>query len=139
MLSAVRAANRYISAGIKHSQTIGHGSGPINHFHSTYTLPFSPDHFIDYILERPDVQSHWRAYTEHEFVRQMADGTLPVEKFKYYRSLGSIEGALALFGGWTGIDLNKYGDDEELRHVESNTIRWVELFFFSLLSKTPEV
>ncbi|KAJ5814600.1 hypothetical protein N7474_006377 [Penicillium riverlandense] len=45
------------------------------------------------------------------------------EKFKYYRSLGSIDGALALFGGWTGIDLNKYEDEEELRHVQSNAIR----------------
>lgn len=36
---------------------------------------------------------------------------------------GSEDGALALFGGWTGIDLAKYGDDEELRHVESNAIR----------------
>ncbi|KAJ5125225.1 hypothetical protein N7448_004552 [Penicillium atrosanguineum] len=45
------------------------------------------------------------------------------EKFKSYRQLGSIDGALALFGGWTGIDLDKYGDDEELRHVESNAIR----------------
>lgn len=48
-----------------------------------------------------------------------------VEKFKYFRSLGSIDGALALFGGWTGIDLDKYGEDEELRHVESNAIRYV--------------
>ncbi|KAJ5884717.1 xenobiotic compound monooxygenase [Penicillium taxi] len=46
-----------------------------------------------------------------------------VKKFESYRSLGSIDGALALFGGWTGIDLSKYGDDEELRHVESNAIR----------------
>ncbi|KAJ5930198.1 hypothetical protein N7466_005691 [Penicillium verhagenii] len=46
-----------------------------------------------------------------------------VEKFNYYRSLGDIDGALALFGGWTGIDLDTYGDDEELRHVESNAIR----------------
>ncbi|KAJ5440584.1 Nitrilotriacetate monooxygenase component A/pristinamycin IIA synthase subunit A [Penicillium cf. griseofulvum] len=46
-----------------------------------------------------------------------------VEKFKYFRSLGSIDGALALFGGWTGIDLDTYGDEEELRHVESNAIR----------------
>jgi FMN-dependent oxidoreductase (nitrilotriacetate monooxygenase family) len=45
------------------------------------------------------------------------------EKFSLYRKLGSIEGALALFGGWTGIDLNQYSDDEELRHVESNAIR----------------
>ena len=47
------------------------------------------------------------------------------EKFKYYRSLGSIDGALALFGGWTGINLDTYGDDQELRHVESNAIRYV--------------
>ncbi|RDW64525.1 LLM class flavin-dependent oxidoreductase [Aspergillus mulundensis] len=45
------------------------------------------------------------------------------EKFEHYRSLGSIEGALALFGGWTGIDLDVYGDDEELRAVPSNAIR----------------
>ena len=45
------------------------------------------------------------------------------EKFRYYRSLGSIDGALALFGGWTGIDLDQYGEDQELRHVESNAIR----------------
>lgn len=47
------------------------------------------------------------------------------EKFRYYRSLGSIDGALALFGGWTGIDLDQYGEDEELRHVQSNAIRYV--------------
>lgn len=46
-----------------------------------------------------------------------------LEKFKTYRSFGSIDGALALFGGWTGIDLDKYEDDQELRHVESNAIR----------------
>lgn len=44
-------------------------------------------------------------------------------KFEDYRRHGSIEGALALFGGWTGIDLAGYGDDQELRHVESNAIR----------------
>lgn len=49
------------------------------------------------------------------------------QKYEEYRSFGSIEGALALFGGWTGIDLAKYTDDEELRHVESNAIRWVIL------------
>ena len=36
---------------------------------------------------------------------------------------GSTDGALALFGGWTGIDLARYGDDEELRSVESNAVR----------------
>jgi FMN-dependent oxidoreductase (nitrilotriacetate monooxygenase family) len=44
-------------------------------------------------------------------------------KYKEYVSYGSEDGALALFGGWTGIDLAQYGDDEELRYVESNAIR----------------
>ncbi|OCL14777.1 Nitrilotriacetate monooxygenase component A/pristinamycin IIA synthase subunit A [Glonium stellatum] len=44
-------------------------------------------------------------------------------KFDEYKKYASQEGALALFGGWTGIDLGKYGDDEELRHVESNAVR----------------
>lgn len=59
-----------------------------------------------------------------------------VEKFEYFRSLGSIDGALALFGGWTGIDLDKYGEDEELRHVESNAIRYVTTIHFFRLTKT---
>lgn len=46
-----------------------------------------------------------------------------VAKYDEFVSYGSADGALALFGGWTGIDLAQYGDDEELRHVESNAIR----------------
>ncbi|KAI1093831.1 Nitrilotriacetate monooxygenase component A/pristinamycin IIA synthase subunit A [Rostrohypoxylon terebratum] len=45
------------------------------------------------------------------------------EKLREYRKYASHEGALALFGGWTGIDLSKYGEDEELRQVESNAVR----------------
>lgn len=44
-------------------------------------------------------------------------------KLAEYRKYASLEGALALFCGWTGIDLGKYGDEEELRHVESNAVR----------------
>ncbi|KAI1652159.1 Nitrilotriacetate monooxygenase component A/pristinamycin IIA synthase subunit A [Daldinia loculata] len=51
--------------------------------------------------------------TEEEAQAKLAD----------YRKYASHEGALALFGGWTGIDLDKYGDEEELRHVESNAVR----------------
>lgn len=39
---------------------------------------------MEYLLHRDDVKGPWREYTQHEFVRQMADGTLPVEKFKNY-------------------------------------------------------
>jgi len=44
-------------------------------------------------------------------------------KFAELQRCGDIDGALALFGGWTGIDLSQYDDDQELRHVESNAIR----------------
>jgi len=44
-------------------------------------------------------------------------------KYDEYRSYASIEGALALLCGWTGIDFGKYGDDEELRQVESNAVK----------------
>lgn len=44
-------------------------------------------------------------------------------KLTEYRKYASLDGALALFCGWTGIDLSKYGDEEELRQVESNAVR----------------
>lgn len=39
---AVKAATQYVAAGIELSEDLGKGSGPINHLHSTYTLPFAP-------------------------------------------------------------------------------------------------
>lgn len=39
---AVRLACRYVRAGIETAPGFGKGSGPLNHFHSTFTLPFSP-------------------------------------------------------------------------------------------------
>jgi thiaminase II len=40
--------------------------------------------FIPYLLDREDIQKPWKEYTQHEFVRRMGDGTLPVENFRYY-------------------------------------------------------
>jgi thiaminase II len=84
MVKAVKNANLYIEAGIKTATDLGQGNGPINHFHSTYTLPFTPGNFIKYLLDRSDIQVPWKEYTQHEFVQRMGDGTLPVEKFMYY-------------------------------------------------------
>ena len=39
---AVRGAVRFVEAGIKTNPGLGKGSGPINHFHSVYSLPFAP-------------------------------------------------------------------------------------------------
>lgn len=45
-------------------------------------------------------------------------------KYEEYLAHGSDEGALALFGGWTGMDLSPYSDDEELRTItDSNAIK----------------
>lgn len=84
VVRAVKKANAYIEAGIETSTDLGQGSGPINHFHSTYTLPFAPKKFIPYLLEREDAQDPWKEYTEHSFVEQMGSGTLPIGNFKYY-------------------------------------------------------
>jgi hypothetical protein len=40
--------------------------------------------FVEYLLERADVAEAWKRHTEHEFIARLADGTLPVEVFKYY-------------------------------------------------------
>ena len=46
-------------------------------------------------------------------------------KLAEYRSYGDREGALALFGGWTGIDAAAHAPDEPLRKVESQGMRSV--------------
>ncbi|EXJ82769.1 hypothetical protein A1O3_06584 [Capronia epimyces CBS 606.96] len=38
-------------------------------------------------------------------------------------SYGNKEGALALLGGWTGLDLSKYGDDDDLATVEDSKLQ----------------
>ncbi|KAL1976837.1 hypothetical protein VTN31DRAFT_3119 [Thermomyces dupontii] len=81
---AVRSAVRYVEAGIKTSVDLGKGSGPINHFHSMYSLPFAPGRFIEYVLNRPDMKPVWKEFTEHDFVEGLGDGTLPLERFKEY-------------------------------------------------------
>lgn len=40
-----------------------------------------------------------------------------------YRKFVDVEGALALFGGWTGVDLSGVDPDQQLEHVENETSR----------------
>lgn len=42
---------------------------------------------------------------------------LAQKKYEEYLSYADVEGALTLFGGWTGYDLSKYDDDEDFRFV----------------------
>ena len=83
--SATALAVRYVSTGILTSHpSLGHGSGPINHFHNVQSLPFSQGHFISYLLAHPTVASVWEKYTHHPFATAMARGTLPEPLFKNY-------------------------------------------------------
>ncbi|CAI7579527.1 Phosphomethylpyrimidine kinase type-1 [Penicillium manginii] len=84
LIRAVRNAVRFVEVGIKTSTDLGKGSGPINHFHSMYTMPFAPGRFIEYVLDRPDVQQVWQKFTHHEFVAGLGQGTLPLDRFKEY-------------------------------------------------------
>ncbi|GME58465.1 hypothetical protein GTA08_BOTSDO05853 [Neofusicoccum parvum] len=40
--------------------------------------------FLEYILDREDVKGPWREHTHHSFVKQLADGSLPLGKFRNY-------------------------------------------------------
>lgn len=44
-------------------------------------------------------------------------------KFEELKKYGDREGALALFGGWTGYDLSSYADDQDFRFVELPAVR----------------
>jgi len=44
-------------------------------------------------------------------------------KLADYRSYISLDGAMALFGGWTGVDLSRYELDAPIRYVESDAIQ----------------
>ena len=44
-------------------------------------------------------------------------------KREEYRKYADPEGALALFGGWTGIDISSYGDDEDFRFTEAPRVQ----------------
>ena len=44
-------------------------------------------------------------------------------KFQDYQKYISAEGALALFGGWTGIDLSTYSKSQEIQFIENDAIR----------------
>lgn len=47
------------------------------------------------------------------------------QKLEDYQSHISTEGVLALFGGWTGLDLSGYDDDDVLTYVENDSMRSV--------------
>ena len=78
----------------------GKGSGPINHFHSSYHLPFVPyesfpinslcsakdirGRYVEYLLSRISFEGLWKEQVKNDFVEELAHGTLSTERFKLY-------------------------------------------------------
>lgn len=58
-------------------------------------------------------------------------------KYKDYQQYISKEGALALFGGWTGVDLSDYSEDQEIHYIENDSIRSALENFVQLHSDRP--
>ena len=44
-------------------------------------------------------------------------------KYEDYLSHAAPEGAFALYGGWSGLDLSRYGLDEPLEYVDTDAVR----------------
>ncbi|CAR25667.1 hypothetical protein ZYGR_0A02320 [Zygosaccharomyces rouxii] len=40
--------------------------------------------FFEYLISHPKVKPHWESYIHHDFVRQVAQGTLPIHKFQFF-------------------------------------------------------
>lgn len=40
--------------------------------------------FFQYLIQHPKVKPHWESYVNHEFVKQVANGTLPRNKFRFF-------------------------------------------------------
>lgn len=59
------------------------------------------------------------------------------EKYEEYKQYISKEGALALFGGWTGLDLSNYSPDQEIRYIENDSIRSALENFTKIHSDRP--
>ncbi len=74
----------YVEAAILNAPGLGKGHGPLNHFHSLSLLPFSRGHFLDYVLEHPDVAGPWQRFVDHPFVKALGDGSLPLDSFRGY-------------------------------------------------------
>jgi FMN-dependent oxidoreductase (nitrilotriacetate monooxygenase family) len=54
------------------------------------------------------------------------------QKYEEIKRYASPEGALALFGGWTGIDLSQYGPEQKLEHIESQGMQFLAQYFSSV-------
>ncbi|TFY64232.1 hypothetical protein EVJ58_g2760 [Rhodofomes roseus] len=87
-IEATRSATVYIHLGIETADPIGQGHGPLNHMHPIVirSVP-QPTPSVPHPLTRILIDScreTWKAYVEHEFVKQLGQGTLAKECFLHF-------------------------------------------------------
>ncbi|KAJ3487101.1 hypothetical protein NLI96_g3767 [Meripilus lineatus] len=88
LVDATHQATTYTHLGIELAQPIGGGHGPLNHVHSVMTraIPL-PTKSIPHPFTRMlilSTASVWKSYVEHDFVKQLSQGSLPKECFLHF-------------------------------------------------------
>ncbi|KXN91918.1 hypothetical protein AN958_11303 [Leucoagaricus sp. SymC.cos] len=88
LVDAVDSATWYTHLGIQTAEPIGKGHGPLNHLHSTTEIlipkptKHDPYPFTRYLIQ--STASAWKAYVEHDFVKQLGKATLPRSAFLHF-------------------------------------------------------
>lgn len=78
---------------------LGFGNGPLNHtvapvkkvssivtglMEKTLQITNGNTSFYEYLINHPKVKDNWKRYTEHPFVKALAENKLPFENFIYF-------------------------------------------------------
>lgn len=82
--TAVQHSTHYLAAALTHAIPLGHGHGPIAHFHSLTIAPYPPGTFRRYLLAHPAIAPLWHAHLHHPFVRALAAGSLSPHRFQRF-------------------------------------------------------
>ncbi|CDO71907.1 hypothetical protein BN946_scf184940.g54 [Trametes cinnabarina] len=88
LFEAIREATSFTHVGIETAFPVGHGHGPLNHLHALTQRMIPPPtasnpHPLTRILIQSAAQT-WKEYVQHDFVKQLAQGTLPKECFLHF-------------------------------------------------------
>lgn len=78
---AVRNGINYVRRAISNAYDYAHTNGPLNHNVVPPHITNPDGTYVEYLINHPSVRPHWDRYVNHPFVKQLADNTLPVEKF----------------------------------------------------------
>ncbi|KAI0085951.1 Phosphomethylpyrimidine kinase-domain-containing protein [Irpex rosettiformis] len=116
-------AIEYTHTAIESAIPIGKGHSPLNHGHALImrtipkATPRDPYPFVRMLIQSTTQQ--WKAYVEHQFVQQMARGTLPLECLQHVTKQGALY--LKYYGRAHGLLVAKSSSSAEIK-AASNTI-----------------